>query len=219
MSAGFPVDASERRKMAKREGSSASGPRTRSKAAEEGREAREAENAQRLDKLPQELWEKILDHLEENDLFPLALSCRCFRQKQKELVAQAMENVPESGKPRLALKTTLRREPEKNPPVSAEYLRFCWNEKVMKNSLNIMCLAAYHGYMPLLQEPLLQEFLAGTEWPNPEITEAGESSSSQSRRSSLFWLLTLSLLHSVHRPETGQYKAAFVGEWGLSCCL
>ena len=79
--------------MAKRKGSSApSCSRTRSKAAakeakpKDERDAREAENAQRLlDKIPLELWEKILD---ENDLFPLALSCRYFRQKQKELVAR-----------------------------------------------------------------------------------------------------------------------------------
>ena len=48
--------------------------------------AREIENTQRLDKLPQEVWEKILDNLKSDDLFPLALSCRYFRQKQKELV-------------------------------------------------------------------------------------------------------------------------------------
>ena len=75
--------------MAKRNRSSASGPRTRSKAAKERREAEEVANARRLDKLPPELWEKILDHLESDDLFPLALSCRYFRQKQKELVERA----------------------------------------------------------------------------------------------------------------------------------
>ena len=48
----------------------------------------ENENSQRLDKLPQEVWGKILGNLKENDLFPLALSCRYFRQKQKELVAR-----------------------------------------------------------------------------------------------------------------------------------
>merc|ERR1719305_303071 len=94
--------------MAKRKGSSGgSGPRTRSKAAKERREAREVENARRLDKLPPEVWEKVLDHLDENDLFPLALSCRYFRQKQKELVAPTRQRGPESGKPRLALKTDL----------------------------------------------------------------------------------------------------------------
>ena len=95
--------------MAKRKGSSsASRPRTRSKAARERRErdAREVESTQRLDKLPQEVWGKILDHLEENDLFPLALSCRYFRQKQKELVARTRQ----SGKPPLALRTNLKRK-------------------------------------------------------------------------------------------------------------
>ena len=53
------------------------------------RDASEDENAQRLlEKLPPEVWEKILDDLEEDDLFLLALSCRFFRQKQKELVAR-----------------------------------------------------------------------------------------------------------------------------------
>ena len=77
--------------MAKRKGSSApSCSRARKKAAkgesetEVDRDVRDFESAQRLlDKLPQEVWEKILDELDENDLFPLALSCRYFRQKQK----------------------------------------------------------------------------------------------------------------------------------------
>merc|ERR1711934_599585 len=66
--------------------------------------SREAENTQRLlDKLPLDVWEKILD---ENDLFPLALSCRSFRQKQKDLVARTGQNGSESGKPGLTLRTT-----------------------------------------------------------------------------------------------------------------
>ena len=68
--------------MAKRKGSSApSSSRTRKKV---DNDAKEVESAQRLlEKLPKEVWEKILDELDENDLFPLALSCRYFRQKQK----------------------------------------------------------------------------------------------------------------------------------------
>ena len=54
----------------------------------------EVENSKRLDKLPQEVMEKILDELDENDLFPLALSCRYFRQKQKELVARTRQSEP-----------------------------------------------------------------------------------------------------------------------------
>ena len=39
----------------------------------------EVENAQRLlDKLLPDVWEKILDHLDETDFFPMALSCRFF---------------------------------------------------------------------------------------------------------------------------------------------
>ena len=95
----------EKGKMAKRKGSSTSGPRTRSKAA---KEAREVDNAQRLDKLPPEVWEKILDELDENDLFPLALSCRYFRQKQKELVERTKQQGPESEFPCRALRTNLK---------------------------------------------------------------------------------------------------------------
>ena len=61
------------------------------------------ENASRLDKLPPELWEKIFCDFEDADLFPLALSCKFFRYKQKELVAQKeelrMRTVLESFKP------------------------------------------------------------------------------------------------------------------------
>ena len=134
--------------------------------------AREVENDQRLGKLPQEVWEKITDNLENDDLFPLALSCRYFRQKQKELVARTRESGPESGKPRPALKTNLRRKLEKRQPASAEYLRFCYKEKGsrhvgQKNAKWIMCLAAYHGHLPLLQE-----LLAASDWLHPEIIDA-----------------------------------------------
>ena len=159
----FSVNAPRRRKMAKRKRSSASGPRTRSKAAKERREAKEVANARHLDKLPPELWEKILGHLDENDLFPLALSCRYFRQKQKELVARTgrgRQSGRKSGLARLALKTTLRRddwERRECRPASADYLRFCSKEKASndywrKKDTRIQCLAAFHGHLPLLQE-------------------------------------------------------------------
>ena len=142
--------------MAKRKGPSTSGPRTRGKAAKEKRDATEAENARRLDKLPQEVWEKILDDIDENDLFPLALSCRYFRQKQKELVEGTGQSGPGSEKPRLALKTSLQRKFEKleGLPASAEYLRFCYKEKDIApyNYHRIVCIMAFHGYLPLLQE-------------------------------------------------------------------
>ena len=181
--------------MAKRKGSSTSGPRTRSKAAKE-REEREVENAQRLDKLPQEIWDKVSDALDENDLFPLALSCRYFRQKQKELVARTGQSGPESGLAHLTLKTTLRTvEPEKGQPASAAYLMFCIKEhigqaknirmrysgsytdreKVWDMNRCIKCLAASHGPLPLLQELLNPEYL------DPRVSRAaGESSLSQS---------------------------------------
>jgi len=168
--------AAQRRKMAKRKGSSApSCSRARKKA---DRDAREAENAQRLDKLPTKVWEKILlDELESNDLFPLALSCKYFRQKQKELVEQTRQQRPKSGKPRrhrLMMKTTLVVEPEKGQPASADYVRFCSKEKVRFAEKNegqrkaqlLRRLAAYHGHLPVLQE--LQ---AGLKRLDPDIAK------------------------------------------------
>ena len=128
----------------------------------------EVKNAQRLGKLPPEVWAKVLDELGENDLFSLALSCRFFRQKQKELVARKGQNGPESGKPRLALKTNLKQKRNECQPASAEYLIFCSKKKVPGNywysfherncarsrDNYIRRLAALHGHLPLLQELL-----------------------------------------------------------------
>ena len=188
-SAGFSDDASRRTKMAKRKRSSEIRlhPRTSSKAK---RDAMEAENKQRLDKLPREVYEKILGHLDENDLFPLALSCRYFRQKQVELVAPTRQGGPESEEPRLALRTSLKRKLDDGQPASAEYLRFCSMEEGVngvsdERALHIRCLAAFHGYLPLLQE-----LLSAAPKLNPEITRAaGKSSFSQSRLL-LVWILT-----------------------------
>ena len=168
----------------------------------------EVENAQRLlDKLLPDVWEKILDHLDENDLFPLALSCRYFRQKQKELVARTGQNGPESRESRLALKTNLLRKLafchqskpsldlrrfKESQPASAEYLRFCSKEKVSKDNilrahpedvvlekaLSVRCLAAFHGHLPLLQELLRSDNTLDPK--NLVARNAGESPSSQS---------------------------------------
>ena len=135
----------------------------------------ELENNQRLGKLPQELWKKILDNLSGSDLFPLALSCRYFRQKQKELVARW---------DLCSLEFSLEyRVPGHNhydvDPVSADYLRFCLKEKVSREdeghrARDIRYLAAYHGYLPLLQE-----LVTTSEMFDSQITWfAGESSSS-----------------------------------------
>ena len=84
--------------MARRGGPSTPSPRSRSKIAllqdkkmRSRCDANEVENAKRLDKLPQELWGKIFDDIDENDLLPMALSCRFFRQKQKELVGGGVD--------------------------------------------------------------------------------------------------------------------------------
>ena len=173
------VAAPERKKMAKRKRTSTpSCSRARKKV---NSDAREVENAQRLDKLPQEMWDKILDELESDDLFPLALSCRYFRQKQKELVERTRESEPESGKPRHALKTSLQRKLEKGQPTSADYLRFCRKEKAPRwlglctSKLDLIrYLAAFHGHLPLLQQ-----LLKPLKTHDGEIDmNAGESSSS-----------------------------------------
>ena len=146
---------------------------------------REVENyARLLDKLPQEVWEKILDELKEADLFPLALSCRYFRQKQKELVALARQHGPESGKPRFALKTNLKRKLDEDQPASAEYLRFCSKENgspPSQKSKHIRYLAAFHGYLPLLQELLVDQHGVKQKMIEAPIAAAAGKSSSQSR--------------------------------------
>ena len=158
-----------------------------------------------LDKLPPEVWEKILDELDENDLFPLALSCRYFRQKQKELVARkTRQSGPESDDSRRALKTNLRQKLEKGQPASADYLWFCRKEKVPKNAGTLKahytrCLAAFHGHLSLLQK-LLKPL---KKLPSCFKEYAGESYVFQNSPS-LFWRLTsfsFSLLHSARRPS------------------
>ncbi|WZN64459.1 hypothetical protein HKI87_09g60150 [Chloropicon roscoffensis] len=48
--------------------------------------ALEAKNRKLLGKLPPELWQKIVDeNVHQNDLFALAMTCRFFREKQKDL--------------------------------------------------------------------------------------------------------------------------------------
>ena len=174
--------------MAKRKGSPVSRESASSKREREGmdesegmvdHDAREVENAKRLDKLPQEVWEKITDNLENDDLFPLALSCRYFRQKQKELVARTRQSGSESGKPRRALKTNLKRKLEEGKSASAEYLSFCGKVRVSHprdgffRQGRIKSLAAFHGHLPLLKK--LSKYESHT-----PAEDAGESSSSQS---------------------------------------
>ena len=149
----------------------------------------EAENTKLLDKLPREVWEKILDELKENDLFPLALSCSYFREKQKELVARTRQSGPESAKPHLTLKTNLARAliaPYDGMPASAAYLRFCSEEYVeegterlgLKKAAYTVSMAAKLGYLPLLQK--LYEENMKSSLINLLIRSAGEYSSSQS---------------------------------------
>ena len=164
--------------MAKRKGSSDSRPRARTKAAKEGRETRGVESIQHLDKLPKEVWEKILGEFEDADLFPLALSCRYFNQKQRELLERTKQSKSKSMKRRF----TLWQKPEgRILPASADYLRFCrdYDHPRLKH-IRISALAAYHGHLPLLQEQL-GTFKNKVGMPSDFIGDAGESSFAQSR--------------------------------------
>ena len=184
-------------KMAKREGPSTSSPRATKKAAKGGSKVKiehdEREvDPQGLDKLPQDVWRRILDNLDENDLFPLALSCRSFRQKQKELLARKRREQRVrfvSSWELSALKTNLRQKLEKGQPTSVEYLWFC-NKEIAWTDANargkrrqphnmkkyLSQLAGFHGQLPLLQELVK----AATKLVALVSMAAGESSSSQS---------------------------------------
>ena len=56
----------------------------------------EAKNEKLLRRLPPELWQKILDeNVQQNDLFALAMTCRFFREKQKDLGKKVETNFTE----------------------------------------------------------------------------------------------------------------------------
>ena len=144
----------------------------------------EIENARLLDKLPKEVWEKILGEFEDAELFPMALSCRYFRQKQKELLARPRQRELELlESPHRASATNILRWPQKGQRASAEYLRFIRKEKVPRDICRqkakyVRWLAAYHGHLPLLQE-----LLAGLKTLNVQIAQnAGETPIPQSLR-------------------------------------
>ena len=173
---------------------------------------REAENAKLLDKLPLDVWEKIVD---ENDLFPLALSCRYFRQKQKDLVARTGQNGSESGKPGLTLRTTfIEFYEEKNfhrkiQPVSSDYLRFCIKEderRIVEDERRIVwyikMLAAFQGHLPVLQE-----LLADSSYLDDFFTHAaGGPSSSQSLHLLLVSASDLFLAFSSSQRAEAKWK-------------
>ena len=54
----------------------------------------EAKNEKLLRRLPAELWQKILDeNVQQNDLLALAMTCRFFREKQKDLGKKVETNL------------------------------------------------------------------------------------------------------------------------------
>ena len=57
----------------------------------------EAKNEKLLRRLPPELWEKIVDeNVQQNDLLALAMTCRFFREKQKDLKKMMKTNLREN---------------------------------------------------------------------------------------------------------------------------
>ena len=119
-------------------------------------------------------------------------------------MGRTRQSGPASGKPRLALKTNLRDKFLDSHPASAEYLKFARKEKASrgvgrKKAGWIRELAAYHGYLPLLQE--LQ---AGLKTLDSDLSmDAGESSF---HSLFLFFFVSasdfsLSILHSARRPS------------------
>ncbi|WZN64460.1 putative ankyrin repeat protein [Chloropicon roscoffensis] len=59
-----------------------------------GAEVEAANRDELLRKLPAELWSKIVDeNVQQNDLFALAMTCRFFREKQKDLGKKVETNV------------------------------------------------------------------------------------------------------------------------------
>ena len=64
-------------------------------------------------------------------------------------MAQTRQNEPGRGKPRLTMTTNLKRKVRECQPASVKYLRFARKEGVALH--NIRDLAAFHGYLPLLQ--------------------------------------------------------------------
>ena len=53
----------------------------------------ERENAAVLNKLPREVWEKVVGSLRERDFFPFALTCRCFRDLRQDAEALELERI------------------------------------------------------------------------------------------------------------------------------
>merc|ERR1711934_479497 len=110
------------------------------------------ENEARLGKLPQEVWDKVFDELDRNDLFPLASSCKYFRHKQKELLARKrwewMRMVTGwSGEEVCDL-----------PHQSQAYLKWLFRCSEMlgekqhqENKIFLTAAAAHHGYLPLVK--------------------------------------------------------------------
>ena len=140
-----------------------------------------------MEKLPPEVWRKILAELDWNDLFPLALSCKFFRQKQLQKVQAAIRKAPDVWRERgSCLETRYQQKIDEVQPASVEYLKFLRKEEELRGVSpdtgdGIMCLAALHGYLPLLQEDLKSLGDGPLNMITREVAEcAGESSLTRS---------------------------------------
>merc|ERR1711934_337727 len=110
------------------------------------------ENEARLGKLPQEVWDKVFDELDRNDLFPLASSCKYFRHKQKELLAR------KRGEWMRMVTGWSGEEVCDLPHQSQAYLKWLFRcsevlgeKQHRENKIFLTAAAAHHGYLPLVK--------------------------------------------------------------------
>ena len=84
------------------------------------------ENEDRLEQLlPPELWEKIFDNLAEDALFPVASTCRYFREKQK--VVMARNACKRMRTPFFTIGKLMKKHGEMRitPLLTNDYVKFC----------------------------------------------------------------------------------------------
>lgn len=122
----------------------------------------EEENEKRLQVLPSDVWSKIFDQLEENDLFPAASTCRFFRKRTNERLDEA--NKKKKGS--LKIRTNLVRktyEPGRGPvfkPTSLNYIKWIRAQKgltqidAQDRAEVLKVLAALHGHLDFLRTHL-----------------------------------------------------------------
>ena len=119
----------------------------------------EAENEQHLSRLHPDLWQKIInENLHQNDLLAFALTCRFFREKQKDLGKKLVSNLKDD------LLLDLRKSGKMAPRTLGWFRWVCdtleiqpgsppWNERV-KGAVyesNLVNYAAFQGSVEILR--------------------------------------------------------------------